>query len=133
MARQSARGADPHACHGEVVIYRLSGGPAIKETITDRAPAGIGLTTEKNLTAGEIVRLLFPRRGREENRCGRMNIGRVTHFRAPHGNQRIKFAFACDAAVKGAKRVLHQATPRPRWFRFFSPRAISAQSAESHR
>jgi len=132
MDGEGARRMHRRVCTGEVLIYKISGGPPIKGMITDCAPGGIGLRTDRLLTPGDIVRLLFPRRGPGETQCGRLIIGRVTHSHGEGDSRRVGIAFAWDAAVTGVKRVVHQKPARGRWFQLFSARPkFSREAADS--
>ncbi len=118
-----ARDTHRRACHGEVMIYKLSGGSPIKALVTNCSPGGVGLKVERSLADGEVVRLLFPRRGADDKRGGRIIIGHVTYSRAHENDRIVGIAFAWDAAVKGINRGIHKKPAPPRWYHFFAPKA----------
>jgi len=105
------------------LIFKIAGGPHIKGTLANFSPGGVGVTTECPLAPGDIVRILFPRRGTEGKQFGRLMIGDVAHARTEGDRWIVGIAFAWHAADKGIRGGMHQKPAQTRWFHFFSTRA----------
>jgi hypothetical protein len=126
MAVEGRRGFERRPCRGEVFIYNLSGGPAFKADLIDLGRGGASIALDRHLPPGMVVRLVFPRKGSETNRSGRVIVGHIVHSRSEAGRHVIGVVFGWHAAVKDGPQPLFRKTAR-NWFGLFSrkPKTMS--------
>ncbi len=119
MSGQGARVVRRRPSRGGVLVYRLSGGPSFKGTLADLASGGARLILDRPLASGEVIRLVFPRKGDEANRQGRMILGQVVHSQAELGGHVVGVVFGWDAAIKESAQPIAQKAGLGSWFRLF--------------
>ncbi len=122
MFKEESRRFRRHPCRGEVLVYRLEGGPPLKGMLADAGNGGVRVTLGHPLEEDEAVRLVFSRPHDPSSRPGRTIIGRVAHARRQSGCYHVGIAFAWEAAMADSPRIRPDA-PTPRWLRFFSREA----------
>ena len=62
MEKEYRRTFERRPCRGEVFIYNLSGGPAVKAHLIDLGKEERASRSDRHLPPGMMVRLVFPRR-----------------------------------------------------------------------
>jgi hypothetical protein len=124
MAEERTRRFQRRPCRGEVLVYRLGGGPAIKGTLIDIG-GGARLALDGRLDEGEIIRLVFRRTCDATHHPGRIIIGRVAHSQGTSEPRRhlVGIAFAWHADVREEARPISRKAVSRSWFGFLSRRA----------
>ena len=122
MFREESRRSRRRPCHGEVLVYRLEGGPPLRGMLADVSDGGVRVTLGQPLVEDETVRLEFSRPHDPSSRPGRTIIGRVAHARRRSGCYHVGIAFEREAAAGGSPTIRRDA-PTPRWLRSFSHEA----------
>ena len=97
----------------------MGGGPSLKGTLADLGGGGARLMLDHPLGPGEVIRLVFPAKGGEASRQGRMILGQVVHSQAEPGGYAVGVAFGWDAAMKEAARPVSRKAGLLSWFRSF--------------
>ncbi len=119
MEKEYRRTFERRPCRGEVFIYNLSGGPAVKAHLIDLGKGGASIALDRHLPPGMTVRLVFPRKNGDTNRSGRVIVGHIVHSRAEAGRHVIGVVFGWHAAVKDGPQPLYRKTSQ-KWFGLFS-------------
>jgi hypothetical protein len=117
MSGQGAHVVQRRPARGGVLVYRLGGGPSFKGTLASLGSDGARLILDRPLDSGEVIRLIFNRKGDEANRPGRMILGQVVHSQAKPGHHLIRVVFGWDAAVKQSAQPITQKEGLRSWLR----------------
>jgi hypothetical protein len=133
MSGQSARVVRRRPTRGGVLVYRLGGGPSFKGTLADLGSDGARLILDRPLDSGEVIRVIFPRKGDEANRPGRMILGQVVHSQAEPGGHVVGVVFGWDAAVKESTQPTARKAGLMSWFRLFWKKAAPRSPAGTAR
>jgi PilZ domain len=119
IKQERRRTFERRPCRGEVLIYNLSGGPALKAALIDLGRGGASIALDRHLSPGMVVRLVFPRKSGETHRSGRVIVGNIVHSRIEAGRHVIGVVFGWHAAVKDGPQPLYRKTAQ-KWFGLFS-------------
>ena len=129
MSGQSARVVQRRPARGRVLVYRLGGGPSFKGTLANLGSDGVRLILDRPLDSGEVIRLVFLRKGDEPNRPGRMILGQVVHSQADSAGHVVGVVFGWDAAVKESSQSIARKSGLMSWFRNFWNNAATRSPA----
>ena len=133
MAGERARLFPRRRCRGGILVSRLSGGPSLKGILTDLSGGGARLILDRPLGRGEVVRLVFPRKGNAASQPGRIILGQVVHSQIEPGCHIVRVAFAWDAAVKQSPRAIAPKRGLFSWFRGFWQKSALRRPVSSQR
>jgi hypothetical protein len=122
MFEKESRAVRRRRCHGEVLVYRLAGGPPAKGMVADVSPGGVRMTLDRPLVKDEAVQLVFSRGGGPSSRTGRTIVGHVAHASRQSGCYHVGVAFGWDAAL-GESPTVRRDPATPRWLQFFLPKS----------